>query len=567
MKTHRERINLAQIRDNPWQPRDEIDPDALRQLADGIERLGLMQAPLGRWVRDDIREVDAVELAFGHRRVAALQLLADEGRGDPWVDMDVADLTDEEMALMGLSENLDRVQLSDIETIRAHKRAIDETDLTVQQLADGLGRHQSTISNNLRILALPDFVLAHVETGDLKPGVAREFLCLQGCADPHIEEMRSIVNSIAATWRSSPPDWRRKNVRAHIQTDVARNEVDYRPLGKGDGPAGAARQPSFDADEFIAEHPKHLHLIPNGETGSRMWTCAVKDWTRAQTAATGEANKAAAEKGIAWEMNARDTQLEKALAKDPVFQGIKQGRSKTGPNRPLNEREQSALGTRAELKTIGPGDFHKVLDRATPNAPHELNRMRRMDGPLVPPWFPDLDECKRCTIGAAYAKSRHGYPLEKPTLVCLNEEHYLEKLKAGEAEYRAKFEADRAKAERRDREMIDSVAVALGSMPEYVKRPLATALVQATERLQPVNPLGFRDETYSYPTAAAGVVGDLIKISENHDLSVASVDDVAQEDLSRLIAILTAHHLRIAGRADLPLQMPIPDDAYELVGA
>ena len=162
MKT-RERVDLELIDDNPWQPRQVIDPEALEELADSIAKFGLLQAPLGRRV-----EGGRIQVAFGHRRVAACRLLH---RRDAWpsgIDMDLEDLTDETMAVLALTENEVRQQLTQVEVVRAHRRAIDETSLTIQDLATRLGRDRSTLSNNLRVLELPDFVLAHVETGDLR---------------------------------------------------------------------------------------------------------------------------------------------------------------------------------------------------------------------------------------------------------------------------------------------------------------------------------------------------------------------------------------------------------------
>ena len=148
MKT-REQVNLALIKDNPWQPRSEIDQDELQKLADSIYQLGLLQAPLGRRHPEVSGQV---QLAFGHQRVAALRLLLQQGRGEMYVEMDVAGISDEGMAVLALTENERRKQLSQIEVVRAHYRAVNETELTVQALADQLGIDRSTLSNNLRVL-------------------------------------------------------------------------------------------------------------------------------------------------------------------------------------------------------------------------------------------------------------------------------------------------------------------------------------------------------------------------------------------------------------------------------
>ena len=115
MKT-RERIDLSSIDDNPWQPRQEIDQEGLQEIADSIHQLGLLQAPLGR----RHPEVSGrIQLAFGHRRVAGCRLLHQQGRGGPHIEMDVAGISDEGMAVLALTENERRKQLSQIEVVRA----------------------------------------------------------------------------------------------------------------------------------------------------------------------------------------------------------------------------------------------------------------------------------------------------------------------------------------------------------------------------------------------------------------------------------------------------------------
>ena len=95
----REQVDLELINDNPWQPRQAIDQEALQNLAESIRHLDVLQAPLGRRVQNG-----RVQLAFGHSRVGACRMLHQEGARGPHIDMDVADLSDEGMAVMALAE-------------------------------------------------------------------------------------------------------------------------------------------------------------------------------------------------------------------------------------------------------------------------------------------------------------------------------------------------------------------------------------------------------------------------------------------------------------------------------
>ena len=387
----RETIELNLIDDNPWQPRTEIEPEALQQLADSIEQVGLLQAPLAR----HHPEVSGrYQLAFGHRRVAAVRLLRENGKWPVYISMDVGGISDEQMALLALTENQERKQLTQIEVLRAQKRAIDETELSIQDLAEKLGIGRSTLSNNLRVLELPGCVLEHVEQGDLTVGVAKEFLVLQSPTHAHIEDMRTVVRRIASVAPDgsvdlrpdnnrdrAPADWRRRTVRRIISEAVSYNEKDWRPIGASTGyrTGGGHKAATFDVDAFAHEYADALHTIPGttathewgGEDPayekSRVWTCEVKEWSRQQSRATREANKEAPASGGATPQNKaaadRDSQLGDVLKKDPVFQEIKLHRLKKGPTGRSRTMKRRALGTRAKLKiTVDPYErrFWKV---------------------------------------------------------------------------------------------------------------------------------------------------------------------------------------------------------------
>ena len=572
MKT-RERVDLDLIDDNPWQPRQAIGQEGLQELAESIKQLGLMQAPLGRRV-----EGGRVQLAFGHRRVAACRLLHGQGAGLPHVDMDLADLSDEAMAVMGLTENELRKQLTQIEVVRAHKKAIEETALTVEQLARQVGIDRSTLSNNLRVLELPDFVLEHVESGALGLTVAREFLVFQNSAHVHTEDMSRVVSRILGhnSWSDDlgPPDWRRRNVRKMICGRVEANENDWRPLGPRPKNinAGGYREASFDVEAFTGERPRTLHTIPSdmlgdgNYAGSRVWTCDVKTWRSWQTRATKEANKeeaaaggqsaATPAKGLS-----RDKQFEEVLAKDPVWKKISVSRETPGPARPVTEEERTQLGTKVELRDVSYGSpaFWKILKKI-PAADHYEWRGERGGG--VPPWFPDLRECQRCTIGAAYGKSRDGYTLPKPTLCCFNKAHYEEKLQAGQAAFRGKLEAQRVGADRQDLREAEALLGHLSLLSEEACQAMAISLLSAGPILELQHPLGVYHKSWSYESAASAKVRELLSVDlaprgyrgdPAAVLDPESVQGAKPGEVRQLVASLMAYHLRRAGKFDTVL--------------
>ena len=295
------------------------------------------------------------QLAFGHRRVAACRLLRQQERWGDHIDVDVEDLTDERMALIALSENQERKQLTQIEVVRAHRRAIDETDLTIMALAKKVGIDRSTLSNRLRVLELPELVLRRVESDDMRIGVAIEFLVLQHAGHVHLEDVQQVVRTISSVFgRHGAPDWSRRHVRHRIYERVAYNEKEWRPLGpKTKHTVGEAnKEAMFDIEAFKGNFPDNLHTIPdvsdiqtvNWETRvicdtSRLWTCQVKEWSRWQSRATRAANRVAEASGVSQgtppnRTPSRDEQLSDALATDPVWKRIREQHEKEGPDRP-----------------------------------------------------------------------------------------------------------------------------------------------------------------------------------------------------------------------------------------
>ena len=574
----RERIELNLIDDNPWQPRVEIEPATIEKLADSIRGIGLLQAPTGRPTPEG-----RVQLAFGHRRVAAVKLLRNEVEWPDYIDMDINDeLTDEDMAVMALAENVARQQLTQIEVVRAHRRAIDETGLSIQGLADKLGVSRSALSNNLRVLELPDFILEHVEKSALRVTDAREFLVLQNATHVHVEDMREVVRRIVneAEWGNRVPNWRRRNIRKLISERVSFQENNgFRPIGSktGHSVGGGQKEATFDVDAFAFEFPDSLHTIPadDGSTKnyhmeerydqSRVWTCEVKEWSRRQSRATREANKAAEASGKSSghssspevrKKGERDKVLAQMLAKDPVWQDVIAHRKKKGPNRPVSDEEKKALGTRAELHIIGYGEpFYKVLNKWEIEEHYQLRQVEGLKGGGVPPWFPDLKECQKCIIGAAYAASDGGYPIRKPVLACFNQEHYLEKLEAGKAAWREKLAAQAKGIEREDVRAIEDLREALTTGLVVAKYPLALALLTATSEMPGWHPLGFHHDDFCFDTVPWRTVKMVLGITGLYDQATA-IDCLEQiqvgdtNDLTLLAAALMVHHLRQSGKMD-----------------
>lgn len=168
-----QRITIAQIRPNPYQPRREFRPGELSDLEASLKASGLLQPVT---VRRTGR--DAYELIAGERRFRASTNIG-------WTEIPaiVRDVDDRTMLTLALVENLQRADLNCVEEALGYQRLIDEFSLTQQQVADAVGKDRSTVANFLRLLGLPRPVLEMLEQGLLTMGHARAIL---GAADEKV---------------------------------------------------------------------------------------------------------------------------------------------------------------------------------------------------------------------------------------------------------------------------------------------------------------------------------------------------------------------------------------------
>ncbi len=165
-------IELRRVRPNPFQPRREFDTAALAELQASIRENGLLQPLVVRVAGDGF------ELVAGERRFRALSGL--KRQTAPAL---VRELSDEQMLLLALVENLQREELNAIEEAIAYQQLIDGFGLTQSQVANRVGRNRSTVANSLRLLTLPQEVQDMVGSGSLSAGHARAVLSLESDID------------------------------------------------------------------------------------------------------------------------------------------------------------------------------------------------------------------------------------------------------------------------------------------------------------------------------------------------------------------------------------------------
>ncbi|GAA6132319.1 ParB/RepB/Spo0J family partition protein [Halopseudomonas sabulinigri] len=156
------------IQRGKYQPRRDMDPQALEELAESIRAQGVMQPIVVRAIADERYEIIA-----GERRWRATQLA-----GLDTIPTVIRDVPDEAAIAMALIENIQREDLNPIEEAIALQRLQQEFELTQQQVADAVGKSRVSITNLLRLTSLPDDVKTMLERGDLEMGHARALLGL-----------------------------------------------------------------------------------------------------------------------------------------------------------------------------------------------------------------------------------------------------------------------------------------------------------------------------------------------------------------------------------------------------
>lgn len=163
-------IPVDMLKRGQYQPRTRMDKDALDELSQSIRARGVVQPIVVRPLSDGDYEIIA-----GERRWRAAQLA-----GLDSVPVVVRDIPDEAALVIALIENIQREDLNPIEEGTGLKRLLDEFGLTHEQVAAGVGRSRSAVTNMLRLLTLSDKAKELLETGKLEMGHARALLTLPG---------------------------------------------------------------------------------------------------------------------------------------------------------------------------------------------------------------------------------------------------------------------------------------------------------------------------------------------------------------------------------------------------
>ena len=164
-----------------YQPRRDINAEALEELASSIRAQGVMQPLVVRSIGQDQYEIIA-----GERRWRAAQQAGLDN-----VPVIIRDVSDEAAIAMALIENIQREGLTAMEECLALLRLQQEFQLTQQQVADAVGKSRSAVTNLMRLASLENEVQKLLERGDLELGHAKCLLALEGAVQ--VNAARTVV--------------------------------------------------------------------------------------------------------------------------------------------------------------------------------------------------------------------------------------------------------------------------------------------------------------------------------------------------------------------------------------
>lgn len=174
-------LGVDLIQRGKYQPRQDMHPDALEDLAASIRSQGLVQPIVVRPIGEGRYELIAGERRWRESQIAGLHSI-------PAL---IRDVPDEAALAMALIENIQREALNPIEEATALQRLVEEFEMTHARAAEAVGRSRAAVTNLLRLLALHDEVKRLLSHGDIEMGHARALLALPG--PQQLEAARMVV--------------------------------------------------------------------------------------------------------------------------------------------------------------------------------------------------------------------------------------------------------------------------------------------------------------------------------------------------------------------------------------
>lgn len=250
-------LRLSEIEPNRNQPRTSFDEEALSELADSIEKHGLIQPIVVRPTSSGVYQIVAGERRWRASRMAGLSE----------VPVVIKELDDQKYYEIALIENLQREDLNAVEEAQGYRTLIDTYGLTQEQVAESVGKSRSAVTNALRLLKLNEKALEALKDGKISAGHARAILAAETgeLADEMLKAAKAgaSVRELEIMAKAKPKSTKAEKtaVKNNFYSEVEislKNElgrkVEIKSKGKGKGTITL----EFYSDEELADFAKKL---------------------------------------------------------------------------------------------------------------------------------------------------------------------------------------------------------------------------------------------------------------------------------------------------------------------
>ena len=169
------KVPIADLDRNKYQPRDRFDEDKLNELSKSIKENGIIQ-PIA--VRPNKYEPGRYEIVAGERR-----WLAAQKAGLNEVPVFILDINDQKSLEIAIVENIQRQDLNSVEEAKGYQKLIKEFGYDHEKISELMGKSRSHISNTLRLMTLPKDIISLIEEGLLTAGQARPLIGLPNASE------------------------------------------------------------------------------------------------------------------------------------------------------------------------------------------------------------------------------------------------------------------------------------------------------------------------------------------------------------------------------------------------
>ena len=250
-------LRLSEIEPNRNQPRTKFDEDALIELADSIEKHGLIQPIVVRPTSSGVYQIVAGERRWRACRMAGLNE----------VPVVIKELDDQKYFEVALIENLQREDLNAVEEAQGYRTLIDLYRLTQEQVAESVGKSRSAVTNALRLLNLDEKALEALKNGQITAGHARAILAAEtkenaeqmlksALAGASVRELEAQAKSPTKSKKTTAQTQKNNfysEVEISLKNELGR-KVDIKSKGNGKGTITI----EFYSDDELADFAKKI---------------------------------------------------------------------------------------------------------------------------------------------------------------------------------------------------------------------------------------------------------------------------------------------------------------------